>query len=77
MQHTEASSSSSEFRKKKQEIAMGSLMSPVVASLHVEHFESKTLDTTPKLEAMWYRYVDDQNSWASNELIFQSPQFHY
>ena len=39
-------------------VAMGSLVSPIVANLYMEHFERKALSTatTPKL---WMRYVDD------------------
>ena len=39
--------------------AMGSPLSPVVANLFMEAFESRALEQAPLLPSMWVRYVDD------------------
>ena len=39
-------------------MAMGSLVSPIVANLYMEYFEQKALSTDPT-PRLWWRYVDD------------------
>ena len=37
----------------------GFSISPIVANLYMEHFESRALDTAPTRPSMWYCHVDD------------------
>ena len=38
---------------------MGSPVSPVIANMYLEHFESLAISTSPTLTTWWLRYVDD------------------
>ena len=39
--------------------AMGSPISPIIANLYVEAFETQAISTAPHLPSMWRRFVDD------------------
>ena len=41
------------------EVVMGSPLSPIVANIFMEHFEDKAINSTPKKQQQWRRYVDD------------------
>ena len=39
--------------------AMGSPLSPIVANIFIEHYETKALETVPHPPSLWKRFVDD------------------
>ena len=47
------------FYKQLQRAAMGSPVSPVIANIYMEYFESLAIPSSPTLIKWWFRYVDD------------------
>ena len=47
-----------QFFEQVKGVAMGSLVSPIVANLYMEHFEQKALSSSPT-PRFWCRFVDD------------------
>ena len=47
------------FYEQVEGVAMGSLISPIVANLYIEHFEREALQSASNLPRHWFRFVDD------------------
>ena len=47
------------FYEQLQGAAMGSPVSPVIANIYMEYFESLAIPSSPTLIKWWLRYVDD------------------
>ena len=50
------------FYKQLQGAAMGSSVSPLIANIYMEYFESLAIPSSPTLIRWWFRYVDDVHS---------------
>ena len=48
---------------------MGSPVSPVIANIYMEHFESLAFPTSPTLIKWWFRYVGDVHSATRRDHI--------
>ena len=47
------------FYEQVEGAAMGSLVSPIVANLYMEHFKREALRSASQAQRFWYRFVDD------------------
>ena len=48
---------------------MGSPVSPVIANICMEHFESLDIPSSPTLIKWWFRYVDDVHSATRKDQV--------
>lgn len=65
---TTFSSYKGDFYEQVHGVAMGSPLSPIVANLYMEWFETKALDSFPLKLERWDKYVDDTNmNWSHGE----------
>ena len=48
---------------------MGSPLSPVIASIYMEQFESLAIPTSPMLIKWWFRYADDVHSATRKDQV--------
>ena len=48
---------------------MGSLVSPVIANIYMEHFESLAIPTSPTLIKWCFRYADDVHSATTKDQV--------
>ena len=57
------------FYKQLQGAAMGSPVSPVIANIYMEYFESLAIPSSPTLSKSWFRYVDDVHSATRKDQV--------
>ena len=50
---------------------MGSPVSPVIANIYMEHFESLAIPSSPTLIKWWFRYVDNVHSATRKDQVNQ------
>ena len=53
------------FYEQIEDVAMGSLVSPIIANLYMKHFEGEALRSASYPPRLWYRFVDD--TWVIQE----------
>ena len=57
------------FYKQLQGAAMGSPVSPLIANIYMEYFESLAIPSSPTLIKWWFRYVDDFHSATRKDQV--------
>ena len=57
------------FYKQLQGAAMGSPVSPVIANIYMEYFESLAIPSSPTSINWWFRYVDDVHSTTRKDQV--------
>ena len=66
------------FYKQLQGTAMGSPVSPVIANIYMEYFQSLAILTSPTLIKWWLRYLDDVHraTRKDHQQTSRAPQFY-
>ena len=59
------------FYKQLQGTAMGSPISPVIANIYMEYFESLAIPLSPTLIKWWFRYIDDVHNATRKDQVNQ------
>ena len=59
------------FYKQLQGAAMSSPVSPVIANIYMEYFESLAIPSSPTFIRWWFRYVDDVHSDTRKDQVNQ------
>ena len=59
------------FYKQLQGAAMGSPVSPIIANIYMEYFETLAIYSSPTLIKWWFRYVDDVHSTTRKDQVDQ------
>ena len=54
---------------------MGSPVSPVIANINLEHFESVAIPTSATLIKWWFRYVDDVHSTTRKDQVNKLQEY--
>ena len=49
----------SDIYQQEKGLAMGSLLSPVLANIYMEYFEEMAFGSTSLKPSMWFRYIED------------------
>ena len=55
--------------KQLQSAAMGSPVSPVIANIYMEYYESLAIPSSPTLIKWWFRYVGDVHSATRKDQV--------
>ena len=63
------------FYKQLQGAAMGWPVSPVIANIYVEYFESLAIPSSPTLIKWWFRYVDDVHSATRKDQVNKHQEY--
>ena len=59
------------FYKQVHGAAMGSPVSPVIANIYMEYFESLAIPSSPTLIKWWFRYAEDVHSATRKDQVNQ------